>query len=288
MNLRGVQKGDTTTLTRLLRNQLVGYVKSKPREELLRLRDQVQAFQMGPFGWLMNVPCAVFFGRDLRTLATIYMTDKWNYHWYAQHYEDLLRRRRRERLNLLEIGIGSYENPRKGGNSLRMWADYLPNARIFAVDIFDKSPHDRGRIKTFRGSQADPVFLDKVVSEIGKLDVIIDDGSHTNEHILFTFHHMFPRLAEGGLYVVEDTQTYYWPEYGGNETDRSDPSTAMGYFKSLTDGLNWEEFRGGYQPTYFDQNIKSMGFYHNMVVIREGDNQEEYPPEQQIDHVALR
>ncbi len=261
-------------LASLLTGRLVRYVRKKPRVEQLRLRDQVQVFQMGPFGWLMNVPCALLFGRNLRMLATIYMTDKWNYHWFAQHYEDLLKKDRRKKLNLLEIGIGGDENPRKGGNSLRMWADYLPNARIFGIDIFDKSPHDRGRIKTFRGSQADPVFLDNAVSEIGKLDVIIDDGSHTNEHILFTFQYLFPKLAEGGLYIVEDIQTSYWSEYGGNETDRNDPSTAMGYFKFLTDGLNWEEFRGDYEATYFDQHIKSIAFYHNMIVIKKGDNRE--------------
>jgi hypothetical protein len=36
-------------------------------------------------------------------LATIYMSDKWNYLWYAQHYEDLLRKVRRKRMNVLEI-----------------------------------------------------------------------------------------------------------------------------------------------------------------------------------------
>jgi hypothetical protein len=261
-------------LTKFLRNQLAGYVRKKSYEEQHRLRDRVLAFQIGPFGWLLNLPCALFFGRNLRMLATIYMTDKWNYHWFAQHYEDLLRQDRRKRINLLEIGIGGDEDPRKGGNSLRMWGDYLPNGQIFGIDIIDKSPHDRGRIKTFRGSQADPIFLDKVIRAIGKIDVIIDDGSHRNEHILFTFQYLFPHLSDGGLYVVEDVQTSYWPEYGGNEVDRNDSNTAMGYFKSLTDGLNWEEIRGDYNPTCLDQNIKSIAFYHNMIAIKKGSNRE--------------
>jgi demethylmacrocin O-methyltransferase len=261
-------------LTNVFRRRLVDNVRSRPKEEQHRLRDRVEAFQIGPLGWLANIPCALLFGRNLRMLATIYMTDKWNYHWFAQHYEDLLRKDRRKRINLLEIGIGGDEDPKKGGNSLRMWADYLPNARIFGADIFDKSAHDRRRIKTFRGSQADPAFLDMLVREIGKIDVIIDDGSHRNEHMLFTFQYLFPHLADGGIYVIEDAQTSYWSEYGGNEVDRNDPNTAMGYFKSLVDGLNWEEFRGSYIPTYLDQNIKSVAFYHNMIAIRKGDNKE--------------
>jgi len=261
-------------VTNFLRNLAVGFVRNKPDDEQDQLRARLMAFQIGPFGWLLNIPTALLFNRSLTMLATIYMSDKWNYHWYAQHYEDLLRKCRRQKLNLLEIGIGGYDNPRAGGNSLRMWKDYLPNSHIFGIDIYDKSPHDQHRIKTFRGSQADPVFLDKVVHEIGKIDVMVDDGSHENEHILFTFSHLFPLLADGGLYVIEDVQTSYWKEFGGNETDRSDPATAMGYFKSLLDGLNWEEFRGSHEPNYFDLNIKSMAFYHNMIAIRKGSNKE--------------
>ena len=266
-------------VTNLLRNLVVGFVRKKPKVEQDQLRVRVEAFQIGPFGWLLNIPCALLFGRNLRMLATIYMSDKWNYHWYAQHYEDLLRKDRRKRMNLLEIGIGGDENLRRGGNSLRMWRDYLPNSQIFGLDIYDKSAHDHRRIKTFCGSQADPVVLDKVLKEVGKLDVIIDDGSHVNEHILFTFHHLFPHLADGGFYLIEDVQTSYWKEYGGNEVDRNDSTTAMGYFKSLVDGVNWEEFRGGYDPSYLDQNIKSIAFYHNLIAIKKESNREGSHPQ---------
>jgi len=261
-------------LTNFLRNLLTAYVRKKPKEEQHRLRDRVFAFQTGPFGWLANIPCRFLFGGNLKMLATIYMTDKWNYHWYVQHYEEHLKQNRRKQINLLEIGIGGYDNPRMGGNSLRMWSDFLPNGRVFGVDIFDKSSHDRKRIKTFRGSQVDSAFLDMVVREIGRIDVIIDDGSHINEHILFTFQYLFPHLADGGVYIVEDAHTSYWSEFGGNEVDRNDPTTAMGYFKSLVDGLDWEEFRGNYNPTYLDQNIKSVAFYHNLIIVRKGANRE--------------
>jgi hypothetical protein len=233
-----------------------------------RLKDRLREFQIGRFGWLIDLPMEVLFGADMKILATIYQTDKWNVHWYAQHYEVLFHKIRRKRINLLEIGVGGEENPRKGGSSLRMWRAYFPKGRIFGVDLYDKSPHDRGRIRTFRGSQADPQFLDKVVREIGNVDVIIDDGSHINSHMIFTFQHLFPYLAGGGIYAVEDTLTSYWAGYGGNETDRNDLTTAMGYFKSLTDGLNWREFRNSYTPNYFDLNIESIAFYKNLIVIK--------------------
>jgi hypothetical protein len=47
-------------------------------------------------------------------------------------------------------------------------------------------------------------------------DIIIDDGSHVNEHVITTFEYLLPILNNEGLYVIEDTQTAYWPEYGGS------------------------------------------------------------------------
>jgi len=49
----------------------------------------------------------------------------------------------------------------------------------------------------------------------------------------------------------------------------------MNYFKSLVDGLNYEEFTiNDYIPTYFDKNIISMHFYHNLVFVYKGQNKE--------------
>ena len=267
-----------------LRTLIVERHRRRPDAERERIKHRLLEFQMGRFGWLIDLPSEVFFGADLKVLATIYGTDKWNRHWYAQHYEDLFNKIRRKRINLLEIGIGGDENPRKGGNSLRMWRAYFPKGRIFGIDICDKSAHDRGRIKTFCGSQADPEFLDSVMREIGEVDVIIDDGSHINSHMIFTFQHLFPHLAAGGYYIVEDTQTSYWPgSFGGNETDRNDPATAMGYFKSLTDGLNWREFKNSHTPNYFDLNIESIAFYHNLIAIKKRLSEE---PRRPLDQAA--
>jgi hypothetical protein len=85
---------------------------------------------------------------------------------------------------------------------------------------------------------------------------------------------LFPHLADDGFYVVEDTETSYQESEGGNSVERNDIRTTMGYFKSLTDGLNWEEFKNENQPTYLDLNIKAITFYHNLIVIKKGSNRE--------------
>jgi hypothetical protein len=49
----------------------------------------------------------------------------------------------------------------------------------------------------------------------------------------------------------------------------------MSFFKKLTDGLNYEEFLlPNYEPSYYDQNISSIHFYHNMVFIHKNKNAE--------------
>lgn len=209
-------------------------------------------------------------------MSIVYGSDKWGTHWYAQHYARHFRDRRRQRLKILEIGIGGYDDPESGGGSLRMWRTYFPNSRIYGIDIVDKSPHDERRIWTLKGSQSDEEFLATVMEKMGEVDIVIDDGSHRNEDVLKSFAYLFPRLAENGLYVIEDVQTSYWREYGGNSQDRNRSDTSMGFMKQLLDCLNYMEFEiEGYTPSYFDKHIVGMHFYNNLVFIEKGSNVEQ-------------
>ena len=212
---------------------------------------------------------------DLKSLATKYGTDKWGSHYYAQHYEAHFSKYRNKKIKLLEIGVGGYADPNKGGESLRMWKEYFQQGLIYAVDIFDKSGLVEERIDISQGSQTDNSFLQGIVDQVGKFDIIIDDGSHINKHITSTFDFLFKHLKDGGLYVVEDLQTSYWKNDGGDSFDLGSRKTAMNYFKRLTDSLNYEEIDNPwYKVSYFDRHIVGMHFYHNMVFIEKGLNNE--------------
>lgn len=213
----------------------------------------------------------MLFGSNLRALVQVYSADKWD--WYPEHYETHFRSIRRRKMNILEIGIGGYDRPEQGGGSLRMWRTYFPNSHIFGIDIHDKSPHNERRIKTFQGSQIDPDLLETVVSEIGPIDIVIDDGSHVNEHVLYTFRYLFPHLSPFGMYVIEDLQTSYWCAYGGSTDQLDSANTSMGFLKRLVDGLNYSEFETqAYDPTYTDTHIVGLHFYHSMAFIQKGPN----------------
>jgi len=218
---------------------------------------------------------AGFLGMNLNKLGEIYGTDKIGGHFYTPHYMTHLKRFKFKKINLLEIGVGGHENPLSGGQSLRMWKKYFPFGRIFSLDIYDKSSLQENRIKIFKGSQVDKDFLNEVSDYIGELDIIIDDGSHINEHVIETFNILFPKLKVGGIYIIEDTQTSYWQDFGGDSKDLNNPKTMMNYFKGLTDSLNNKEFIiKDYKQTYFDKKIISMHFYHNLIFIYKGNNDE--------------
>lgn len=211
---------------------------------------------------------------DLTDLAVEFGTDKWGIHKYTPHYQRHLEHLRGEEFVLLELGVGGYKRKRRSGASLKMWKWFFPHARILGLDIEDKSFVDRGPIRTFMGDQTDPEVLQRIIDEEGAPLVVIDDGSHVPEHIRTSFGYLFPRLPDGAIYCIEDTQTSYWPEWGGQEDPRA-PGTTMDLVKDLIDGLNHEEFvLPDYQPSYTDRHVRAVHCYHNLVVIEKGDNVE--------------
>ncbi len=209
---------------------------------------------------------------DLNRLALLFHTDKWGAHWYTQHYQRYFQPLKGKGLNLLEIGVGGYENSNQGGESLRMWKAYFRNSRIVGIDLYDKTHLCEHRIDIRQCDQTDSESLHRLSSEYGGFDIVIDDGSHLNEHVIKTFRVLFPLLRPNGIYVIEDTQTAYWPTCGGGRTN---PQNSMEFFKDLADGLNYVEYPvEEYKPDYFDQHIVEIAFFHNLIFIRKGSNDE--------------
>lgn len=214
---------------------------------------------------------------NLNKLATINGTDKWNDHWYTQHYQRHFTPFKHKRVKILEIGIGGYDDPYKGGDSLRMWKSYFSSAEIHGIDVVDKSPHKEKRIHIHQGSQVDIDFLNQVISKHGPFDIIIDDGSHINEHVIFSFENLFLQgLTEKGIYVIEDTQTSYWSNYGGIPDKLDNATTMMNYFRKLVDVVNCQDYLWEKQlSSKFDHYITGMHFYHNLIFIYKGSNRNE-------------
>jgi Cephalosporin hydroxylase len=213
-------------------------------------------------------------GMNLSELAEEFGSDKWGVHRYTPHYERHLAHLRNDEMVVIELGIGGYAREREGGASLNMWKWFFPRAQIVGVDIQDKSFVNQRRIQAFQGSQTDRKLMRRIVSRYGAPTVVIDDGSHRSPHVIKSFEILFPMLTDGGFYVIEDTQTSYWPDWKGS-LDLGDPDTSMALVKRLIDGLNYEEFLPeDYAPSYTDLHVVAVHCYHNLVVIEKGDNRE--------------
>lgn len=169
----------------------------------------------------------------LDRIAKSHGTDKSSeIHNYCVKYEKYLPYKRYEKLTILEIGV-------LDGKSLKMWRDYFYKSYIIGLDINPECKQfEESKIEIEIGSQVDENVLRNVCDKYGWFDLIVDDGSHMNEHVTFTFEKLFPRIKPGGVYVVEDCGTAYWDEYGGGYLNQS---SSVEYFKRLSDDVN---FRG--------------------------------------------
>lgn len=126
-------------------------------------------------------------------------------HNYTEVYEKSFRDINMNELNILEIGFG-------GGDSLKLWLDYFPNAKIYCVDnnlsrIEEYGYTHHERIKILYADQSKSDSLESALSKmnVDKFDIIIDDGSHIESHIRVSFNTLFDKyLNDDGIYFVED------------------------------------------------------------------------------------
>jgi hypothetical protein len=138
----------------------------------------------------------------------------------------------------LEIGV-------QNGGSLEIAKKlFASDSLIIGMDIDPNCKHLEGKVANhvIIGSQVDDAALAKV-SEYAPLDVIIDDGSHIQSHMIVTFLKLFPLLSQNGIYIIEDTHTNYSPEH-------QESFLGIGlydYFKGLSERLNIDFINSHYR-----------------------------------------
>jgi demethylmacrocin O-methyltransferase len=210
---------------------------------------------------------AGFFGAELDLLAALYGTDKFGEHEYTPVYAALMRAARRQPVRLLEVGVGGYAGA-LGGESLRMWASYFRRGRIVGVDLYDKTALSAGRVQVFQCSQVDAPRMTELAQAHGPFDFVIDDGSHMNAHQIETFGILWPHVKDGGVYIVEDVQTSYWPKYGGGPLGSPGyEKSCMRWFKELADSVNLPEFLEPARAP-LERALGSIAFHHNLIVLK--------------------
>jgi MycE methyltransferase N-terminal len=213
--------------------------------------------------------------RDLDRLACHFGSDKWGDHFYTGAYEMHFAPYRNQEVRLLEIGVGGFSDPCAGGESLQVWRHFFPRGKIVGLDVFEKTALNDMRITTVKANQSDHAALVLLSAEFGPFDIIIDDGSHVSEHIIASFETLFPLLADGGLYVIEDLQTAYWSGWNGGSDALDSPCTATGFLKQMLDALHHIDLAGQEIPAQvrqIGQALHAVHFYRNLAVCEKKSN----------------
>lgn len=122
-------------------------------------------------------------------------SDKCTRHSYQYFYDDLFTHYEpNATLNILESGV-------EYGGSLSAWKECFPNAKVTGVDIQDV------RLEKFKRDDVEFVLGDiKDYVPDREFDLIIEDGSHSNEDAMWAAVNLSNHLKLGGSLVIEDIQ----------------------------------------------------------------------------------
>ncbi|KMW57541.1 hypothetical protein AIOL_002506 [Candidatus Rhodobacter oscarellae] len=133
-------------------------------------------------------------------------------HRYTELYQMLFLPLRERKLRITLVGLdggGAVDAPDSwveiAKPMLAMWIDYFPKAEFTVLDRAEKLPVRNKRVTYHQSTLEDPGEIAALVPDAP--DIVIDDATHASHHQQNAIRALFPKLANGGLYVVEDLRT---------------------------------------------------------------------------------
>lgn len=199
---------------------------------------------------------------NLDAIGRAHRTDKASDgHDYLKRYERIMPAVRP--VKLLEIGWFD-------GASMKTWRDYLhEESTIVGVDIEPKK--SIGGVH-FRQADATTLAITEVAFEFGQFDYIIDDGSHLSPDVIATMTLLWPHVAPGGYYIVEDLHVSYHPDWKG--WDPTHPTrghvhgeTSMQFLKRIADDVHFGHAGAGPAGRHF-ADVASIAFHPGVAIIQ--------------------
>jgi len=163
----------------------------------------------------INIDPQKFDDTNLDQLFRFYNTDKGKSfrdideriikgHGYSTFYENHFKRFKKEKINLLEIGV-------YGGASSAAFAKYFPDSIIYCFDINLKNfKYKSKKFKVYGIDVSNNKMLNEFIKNEGLtsncdfFNIIIDDGSHKLSDQIKSFAFFFKYLKSNGIYVIEE------------------------------------------------------------------------------------
>lgn len=178
---------------------------------------------------------------DLQLIGQKHGTDK-SLYGYLNVYYNFFLPLKNKKINLLEIGVYN-------GSSFKVWNEFFTNANLIGFDIEDKENILKiinENIIFFLGDQGNENHLEILNLKVKNLtnryyDIVIDDGSHLQYDLMYSFGKLFPYLNSGGIYILEDLCTIenlsLGHEWWGNENHTNSWMSGFNILTSLN--KNW-------------------------------------------------
>jgi cephalosporin hydroxylase len=181
----------------------------------------------------------------------------WKWHHYFDIYDKHFSKFVGKNPKILEIGVFR-------GGSLLMWQNYFgKGSTVVGIDIDENTKQYEDLEKNIHirlMDQSNINQLNNLKSIYNNFDIIVDDGSHINEHQRITFQELWGVLSDGGIYLVEDTHTSYWQYYNGGYKHKN---SFVEFSKDIIDSIN------GYHHERIDSytmTVDSMTCYDSVIV----------------------
>ena len=110
---------------------------------------------------------------------------------YFHVYDSLLNKYRNKKIKFVEIGVFS-------GGSLFMWRNFFgKKAKIIGIELNPEAKKfEKYGFKIEIGNQSSEEFWKKFFLKYGKVDIILDDGGHTNYQQIITVNNCIPKIRE--------------------------------------------------------------------------------------------
>ena len=178
------------------------------------------------------------------------LSTKWSK--YFDVYEENFSKFKGKDIIFVEIGVSN-------GGSLEIWKRYFGSrARIIGIDINSEcKKFEKDNIEIFIGNQSDPDFWKNFFQEVGMVDIILDDGGHTNLDQIITTVECVKNINDGGLLLVEDTHTSYMKKYNS-----SLKYNFVNFSKKIIEDIN-SNIKINFSLKKY---IYSVQFYESMIV----------------------
>ena len=191
---------------------------------------------------------------------------KYSIKWsnYFDIYQNLFKKFVNKKIILVEVGVGD-------GGSLFMWRNFFgKKAKIIGIELNPEAKKlEKYGFKIFIGDQSNPNFWKNFYNKVGKIDILIDDGGHTNLQQVTTVMESLKNIRKGGMIVVEDTHTSFMYEKGFKNPSKF---SFINFASEIIEIIHRRNPMLKKNVNIFSKKIRSIEFYDSISVINFSEN----------------